>query len=165
MVSLFTVAQSSLLLSPELSSSLFPRRIASPQCGYDGKTQLQLLPGMLSPLPVICPVVSTPSLTCRNFAPSLEAFHGKRSRLNPILFYVADGLLVIRFNRWLFFPACFSGPYREDYIRRSRTPSPLTHVVQALPAYLPSPCQLLNSMLPNKTVKYSALWIANRFLA
>lgn len=98
------MAQSSLLLSPELSSSLFLGRTASLQRGLDGKTQLQLLPGMLSPLPVICAVVSTPSLTCRNVAPSLEAFPGKRSRLNPILFYVADGLLVTRFTRWLFFP-------------------------------------------------------------
>jgi hypothetical protein len=64
-----------------------------------------------------------------------------------------------------FSSACLSGPYREDCIRRSRTQSPLALVGQAMPAYLLSPCQLLNSMLPNKTVKYSTLWIVNRFLA
>lgn len=64
-------------LKSELSSTLFPRRVASLQCTLDGKSQLQLLPGKNPPSQQFCIVTSAPFLTNKNCNPAMAVFDRK----------------------------------------------------------------------------------------
>lgn len=92
-----------------MTSTLFPRRVASFQCVLYGKSQLQLLPGKNSPSVQFCTVTSAPSLTDRNCNLTMAVFDRKGSalRLHAGLFDAPKALLVPRFSNQGFFCSVF----------------------------------------------------------
>lgn len=116
--SLFTVAQSSSPLSPELSPILVPRRIAFVQCGFFlEKASCSCYLGCLA-------------FACHQHSPfsDMQEFLSLLWKVSverggdwiPIFFmrpatFSAPGLR----GNFFFFPAWFSIPHHEDYIRRS----------------------------------------------